>query len=286
VPRRRGELRPGVAQPQADDRPLPGQQAQDRHHARPGHRDGGPVRGRGGTGRAASTERSCSASCRWTAGCDRCRASCRPRWRRPRPASPPSWSPRPTRPRPRSSKASRSARCVRCVMRSPCSRACRCPPTRRCRIDRSSARRGRPAGGSTTWTSARCSVKQRRATVSRSPRPAGTTCSWRVHPAPGKTMLAERLPGLLPDLSLADALEVSAIHSVAGILDSGAPLSRRPPVPRSAPHRQPDVDRGWRWPGAATRGDVAGPSRRPVPRRGAGVLRPHVGGHAPAAGER
>nr|CAA9361607.1 MAG: MG(2+) CHELATASE FAMILY PROTEIN / ComM-related protein [uncultured Nocardioidaceae bacterium] len=48
-------------------------------------------------------------------------------------------------------------------------------------------------------------------------------------PGAGKTMLAERLPGLLPDLPLADALEVSAIHSVAGILDSGAPLSRRPP---------------------------------------------------------
>ena len=48
-------------------------------------------------------------------------------------------------------------------------------------------------------------------------------------PGAGKTMLAERLPGLLPDLSLGDALEVSAIHSVAGILDSGAPLSRRPP---------------------------------------------------------
>lgn len=48
-------------------------------------------------------------------------------------------------------------------------------------------------------------------------------------PGAGKTMLAERLPGLLPDLSLADALEVSAIHSVAGVLDSGAPLSRRPP---------------------------------------------------------
>jgi magnesium chelatase family protein len=50
-----------------------------------------------------------------------------------------------------------------------------------------------------------------------------------AYPVVVKTMLAERLPGLLPDLSLADALEVSAIHSVAGILDSGASLSRRLP---------------------------------------------------------
>ena len=48
-------------------------------------------------------------------------------------------------------------------------------------------------------------------------------------PGAGKTMLVERLPGLLPDLPLGEALEVSAIHSVAGILDSAAPLSRRPP---------------------------------------------------------
>jgi len=47
-------------------------------------------------------------------------------------------------------------------------------------------------------------------------------------PGVGKTMLAERLPGLLPDLGVADALEVSAIHSLAGVeLDSG--LIMRPP---------------------------------------------------------
>jgi magnesium chelatase family protein len=48
-------------------------------------------------------------------------------------------------------------------------------------------------------------------------------------PGAGKTMLAERLPGLLPDLELAEALEVSAIHSVAGLLPEGEPLLRRPP---------------------------------------------------------
>ena len=47
-------------------------------------------------------------------------------------------------------------------------------------------------------------------------------------PGAGKSMLAARLPGLLPDLSAAEALEVSAIHSVAGLLHEGK-LVMRPP---------------------------------------------------------
>ena len=43
-------------------------------------------------------------------------------------------------------------------------------------------------------------------------------------PGAGKTMLAERLPGLLPPLDEQAALEVTAIHSVAGTLPPGAPL--------------------------------------------------------------
>lgn len=48
-------------------------------------------------------------------------------------------------------------------------------------------------------------------------------------PGIGKTMLAQRLPGLLPDLDLSAALDVSAVHSVAGVLPSDAPLLNRPP---------------------------------------------------------
>ena len=48
-------------------------------------------------------------------------------------------------------------------------------------------------------------------------------------PGAGKTMLAARLPGLLPDLEDEDALEVTAIHSVAGTFDPGGGLLRRPP---------------------------------------------------------
>ena len=48
-------------------------------------------------------------------------------------------------------------------------------------------------------------------------------------PGSGKTMLAERLPGLLPGLSLEEALEVTAVHSVAGALPEGQPLVQVPP---------------------------------------------------------
>lgn len=47
-------------------------------------------------------------------------------------------------------------------------------------------------------------------------------------PGSGKSMLAARLPGLLPDLEPREALEVSMIHSVAGLLDGGR-LVQRPP---------------------------------------------------------
>jgi magnesium chelatase family protein len=53
-------------------------------------------------------------------------------------------------------------------------------------------------------------------------------------PGAGKTMLAERLPGLLPPLDEEAALEVTAIHSVAGTLPPGAPLVTRPTF--EAPH--------------------------------------------------
>jgi magnesium chelatase family protein len=53
-------------------------------------------------------------------------------------------------------------------------------------------------------------------------------------PGAGKTMLARRLPGLLPRLSPKEALEVMAIHSVAGLLTSSRGLF--PVRPFRAPH--------------------------------------------------
>ncbi len=47
-------------------------------------------------------------------------------------------------------------------------------------------------------------------------------------PGAGKSMLAQRLPGVLPPLDPAEALEVSMIHSLAGHLKDGRILRRRP----------------------------------------------------------
>ena len=59
-------------------------------------------------------------------------------------------------------------------------------------------------------------------------------------PGTGKTMLAERLPGLLPPLTDAHALEVTGVHSAAGELLGGAgALVRRPPF--RAPHHTATV---------------------------------------------
>jgi magnesium chelatase family protein len=47
-------------------------------------------------------------------------------------------------------------------------------------------------------------------------------------PGSGKSMLAARLPGLLPDLGPDEALETSMVHSRAGLIDSGGISRRRP----------------------------------------------------------
>jgi magnesium chelatase family protein len=47
-------------------------------------------------------------------------------------------------------------------------------------------------------------------------------------PGSGKSMMAARLPGLLPPLTAAEALELSMIHSVAGRLEGGRLITRRP----------------------------------------------------------
>lgn len=58
-------------------------------------------------------------------------------------------------------------------------------------------------------------------------------------PGTGKTMLARRLPGLLPDLGECEALEATAVHSVMGKLAPRDPLLRRPPF--VAPHHSASV---------------------------------------------
>ncbi|MGB2875265.1 MAG: YifB family Mg chelatase-like AAA ATPase [Gaiellaceae bacterium] len=58
-------------------------------------------------------------------------------------------------------------------------------------------------------------------------------------PGTGKTMLARRLPGILPRLPPDEALEVTRIHSVAGLLPQGRPLLTVPPF--RAPHHTASV---------------------------------------------
>jgi len=50
----------------------------------------------------------------------------------------------------------------------------------------------------------------------------------------GKTTLAERIPSILPDLTIDESIEVTALHSLAGVLEEGDRLITRPPF--SAPH--------------------------------------------------
>jgi magnesium chelatase family protein len=53
-------------------------------------------------------------------------------------------------------------------------------------------------------------------------------------PGAGKTMMARRLPGLLPELTFEEALEVTTVHSVAGLLPGGGGLIATRPF--RAPH--------------------------------------------------
>ena len=53
-------------------------------------------------------------------------------------------------------------------------------------------------------------------------------------PGAGKTMIAQRLPGILPELTREESLEVTAIHSIAGGLSTRSPLANDAPF--VAPH--------------------------------------------------
>ncbi len=75
-------------------------------------------------------------------------------------------------------------------------------------------------------------------------------------PGAGKTMLAARLPGLLPDLDIDRALEVTAVHSLAGALPGGGLLTRPPfvdPHHTATPASVVGGGSGVPRPGAASR---------------------------------
>lgn len=82
-------------------------------------------------------------------------------------------------------------------------------------------------------------------------------------PGAGKTMLAKRLPGILPPMSLEESLEVSALYSIAGRLPEGQPLITERPF--MSPHHtiSPQALSGG--------GRVPGPGVISLSHRGAGI---------------
>ncbi len=102
-------------------------------------------------------------------------------------------------------------------------------------------------------------------------------------PGSGKTMLAKRMPTILPPLTFEEALETTKIHSVAGVLDPGSGLGRETAVSLAAPYdfgRRAD----WRWGNTSPRRGFAIPQWTALPRRASRVPPERPGSAAAASG--
>ena len=106
-------------------------------------------------------------------------------------------------------------------------------------------------------------------------------------PGAGKSMLARRIPSILPDMTRAESLQTTEIYSVAGMTDAAHPLVDVRPF-RSPHHTASTVSLagggGRRRAADAARRDLSGPQRRAVSGRAAGVRQVGAGDAAPAAG--
>ena len=192
--------------------------------------------------------RCCWANWRWTAGFGRCAGCCRRCWPPSATAGRSQWSRWRTLPRPAWSTASRSGVSAR-------SRSCSGGSSGSARLDeRISGSRPEPEPSADLADV----VGQSQARFAVEVAAAGSHHLMLTGPpGVGKTMLAQRLPGLLPPLSDGESLEVTAIHSVAGLLSDDTPLITRPPF--VAPHHSSSVaalvggGSGMARPGAVSR---------------------------------
>ena len=209
----------------------------------------GPTRPR----RAAGAPRASWGS---TAGCARCAACCLPSRPRSRPGGRRVVVPGPTRPRRGSCRAPRSS----AATQPGRGRARATGPTSTVPDGGAGGRRSpsRGAPGRRRRSTSPTCVGQDEARAALEVAAAGGHHLLMVGPpGTGKTMLAARLPGLLPDLSEAEAVEVTAVHSVAGTFDPGGGLLRRPPFEdphhTATPARVVGGGSGLPRPGAASR---------------------------------
>ena len=170
----------------------------------------------------------------------------------------------------------------------PCCAGTSCPTSRPSPRDESrrppstASCRGRT--GARARPGRRARAGRRPAARSRWPPPAATTCSCRARPARARRCWPSGCPVCCPTSTSDEALEVTAIHSVAGLLPAQAPLVRRPPFcrRRTTPPRCRRSLVAARPDGPAGSG-VAGPPRGAVPGRGARVQTRGAGRAAPAA---
>ena len=86
-------------------------------------------------------------------------------------------------------------------------------------------------------------------------------------PGSGKSMLSKRLPSILPDMTREEALEVTKIYSVMGLLTAGARRScTDAALPQPAPYRSPPPALAGGGTTPRPGRDLAGPQGRAVPR--------------------
>ena len=84
-------------------------------------------------------------------------------------------------------------------------------------------------------------------------------------PGSGKTLLARSQPSILPKMSRAEALEVTKIYSISGLLPSDTPLIMQRPyrAPRTTLSPTPDWSAGDTGPGGGDKPESQG---RSIPR--------------------